>query len=102
MSSPNRSLVIADRARRDFEEILYYSIQTWGQRQADLYEAAIDHALRQLLAFPFQGRARDDLFTGCRSRLVEHHLIFYEVTDTEINVVRILHQRADPARHVLR
>jgi toxin ParE1/3/4 len=102
MSSPSRSLNITGPARRDYEEIVSYTAETWGQRQAETYDAAILRALRELRTSPYRGRPRDDVFPGCRSRLIEHHLIYYVVEDTEINILRILHERQDPARHVSR
>ena len=40
---------------------------------------------------PETGRHRDDLFPGCRSVQVAHHVIYYHQPDpTEIEVLRIL------------
>src|SRR5689334_9109804 len=101
MSSHSPMLFVAERARSDMEEIYSYTLDTWGQRRADQYEAAIDRALQELVTFPLRGRPRDELFSGCRSRLVEHHQIYYFVESDVINVVRILHERQDPANHIL-
>jgi toxin ParE1/3/4 len=51
--------------------------------------------MRKLLDYPEMGPARDDLFPGCRSVRVEQHVVYYQVTATEIVVGRVLHFRQD-------
>lgn len=46
------------------------------------------------------GKARDDLGAGLRAWPVEHHVIYYRIKSDAIEVVRILHERADAARHL--
>lgn len=64
----------------------------------DKYAAAIDKALQLLVENPRLGRARGDLFPGCRSLLVEQHTIFYRVDEPTLSIARILHQRMDTKR----
>ncbi len=102
MSARNPALRLTRQARRDFDDILLATAQTWGQDQADAYEEAIDRAFQDLQAHPLQGRSRDDLAAGCCSRVVERHVIFYVYAEAESSIVvlRILHQRQDAIRHV--
>ena len=91
---------MTQEAQDDFEEILLYTVGTWGEEQRRVYKAAIDRALRRLRQFSHLGRPRDDLFAGCRGLQVEHHVIFYRVDDAVIRVARILHERMDPTHRV--
>ena len=64
------------------------------------YRAALDRALASLAGYPEAGKRQDHLFPGCRVRTVEHHLRYYQIGRTEVEVVRSLHERADAARHL--
>ena len=77
-----------------------YTLRQWGVEQALAYEAAIDRALEALRNHPRMGRTRDELRPGLLSFPAEHHVIFYRIKTDLIEVVRILHERADPARHL--
>jgi toxin ParE1/3/4 len=93
----SRSPRLSDLARDDLRATLQYTMSTWGERQRDAYAAAIDAALRKLAAFPALGRSRDDLFAGCRSYRVEHHVIYYHTVASDVTIDRILHAKMDSA-----
>jgi plasmid stabilization system protein ParE len=57
--------------------------------------------MRALLGHPERGRLRDGLYPGCRSHLVEHHVVFYYLTDDEIVIDRVLHTSQDPTDKVI-
>ena len=86
-------------ALRDLENIWWFGAQTWSPDQADRYSAEILDALSELAA----GRRR--LARGSVSsrfeilRVGSHHVYLRRSGDT-IDVVRILHQAQDPARHL--
>lgn len=65
------------------------------------YEAAVERAFRNLARYPRLGRARDDIFPGCRSLPVEQHLIYYRPTEGEIVVARLLQGRQDATGMVI-
>jgi toxin ParE1/3/4 len=93
-------LIIAPRARRDLRSIRVYGLKQWGEAQADAYHAALTTGFERLQDHPQIGRVREDLGAGVRAWPVEHHVLYYRVMDDVIEVVRILHERADPARHL--
>lgn len=97
MSARKRSVRLTIDARQDLDDLLLYSLLTWGEVQMRAYEAAIERAFRNLARYPWLGRARDDIFPSCRSLPVEQHLIYYRPTETEIIVARLLHGRQDAA-----
>ena len=81
-------------AADDLRDLLQYSLQTWGRRQRDTYQALILRALRDLARFPGLGRNRDELGPGLRSHPVGQHVVIYAASDTELVVV---HGRRDLA-----
>jgi toxin ParE1/3/4 len=49
----------------------------------------------RLVDHPFLGRPRNDLIPGLRSILAHPYIVFYRVSGSNIEVVRVLHQRRD-------
>ncbi|MGH2618869.1 MAG: type II toxin-antitoxin system RelE/ParE family toxin [Thermomicrobiales bacterium] len=99
MSSPKRTVILSSEAQDDFIDIRMYTQQEWGEAQRDRYEAALLRAIAALVDFPEVGVRVPRLFPGCRVRPVERHGLYYRILDDVIEVVRILHERADPTRH---
>ena len=99
MSSRKRTIVLTSEAQDDFIDIRFHTQQQWGETQRDRYEATLLQAIAALADFPEIGRRSPGVFSGCRVRPVEHHVLFYRIEGDVITVVRILHERADPARH---
>lgn len=61
------------------------------------YRDKIDYALVNISNFPEIGRYR----YGYLIQNVGSHLIFYRVENKAVLVVRILHQKMDPLKHVV-
>lgn len=87
-------------AVRDLEDIARYTQRTWGVRQRDLYLDSIEAKCRRFARFPKRGLRRDDVWPGCRSFRVNRHVVFYELSDEGIEVLRVLHQSMDARRHL--
>lgn len=101
MSAPRPGVELTREAEDDYESILLYTDQTWGEEQIAIYWTRILETLESLRDHPLLGHPRDDLFPGCRSLHVGQHLIYYhQPNETAIVVLRILHQRQD-ARSVI-
>lgn len=97
-------------AELDFANILKWTTENFGQRQARAYRNTIVQALGE----PTQGadvagsKARDDIFPGLRTLHVARrgrrgsHFIIYRIADeSTIEIVRMLHERMDLQRHVI-
>jgi toxin ParE1/3/4 len=100
MSSRSRTVIFSPDARDDFTAILLYTRQQWGEAQRDLYQASLERAIAALADYPEAGEQRPRLFPGCRARRAERHVIYYRIAGDLIEVVRILHERTDPVRHL--
>lgn len=98
-------------AERDLFSVVQWTGQTFGAKQALLYEETIAHAVTALEGGPElpDSRMRDDIRPGMwvlhiarRGRKGRHLLVYYVEKDGEIIIVRILHDSMDLARHVPR
>lgn len=86
-------------AEADLFKIISTTIESWGRSQAKVYAETIDAALLKLAQHPDFGRERSDVYQGAKSFPVEKHIIFYQVSESGIDVARILHQRMDISKH---
>lgn len=100
MAGVSRGWTLSRRAEKDLAEIWLYSISQWSVEQADRYYNSVISAL--------DGLSREHL-SGGKAIISKHayfyrrcgsHNIFYRRDGARILVVRILHQRMDPERHI--
>src|SRR5258708_6526252 len=108
---------LARRAEVDISHILSTSDENWGIAGRRRYAALLTHAIRRVAAQPEGGatRARDELAPGMRSFHVRQvrqadpgthvrrpvHVLYYRVIRPGlIEIVRVLHERMEPSRHL--
>lgn len=91
---------LARLARNDWAEIIDYTVDTWGEEQARRYNRGLTECLDRLAMTPRIGRRCDSIHLGYRRFEHEKHVIFYRIDDESIFVIRILHQRMLPAKHL--
>ena len=87
-------------ADRDIDDILDYTHTTFGTVQAEAYYHSLRGCFTLIAENPEIGRARPELAPDLRSYRHRSHVVYYEVRDNDILIVRVLHQRMDPARHL--
>lgn len=95
-----RAYRLTPAAQRDLSEIWDFTQERWDAGQAQKYIAEIRAALERIAADPGRGRSCDEIRPGYRRYSIGSHLVFYTVTADSVDVVRILHQRMDPTRHL--
>lgn len=95
MSPRNPHYELSSLAETDHDEILLYSLITWGESQSKEVEATINRALDAIANFPFSGGSRPTLGPGVRGRVIGSHIAYYKVMDEKVVVLRILHERRD-------
>lgn len=104
-------------AKADISSILRTSETRYGRDARTRYRGLLTAAIRRIAADP-QGREttdRNELLSGLRSLHVRHgrhesreapvggpvHVIFYRSIEPElIEIVRVLHDRMEPGRHL--
>ena len=99
-------------AEADFEEILRWTVDQFGEAQARIYAETISAALNDLAAGPtvVGARKRDDILKGiftlhvARKGRKGRHFVMFRVgraPDREvIEVLRLLHDAMDLQRHL--
>jgi len=87
-------------AQRDLSSIWDFTEERWDVRQAEVYVNEIRAAIDRIADDPGRGRACDEIRESYRRYSIGSHLLFYVVSDDGVNVIRILHQRMDPTRHL--
>ena len=99
MPDKPRACLLSPRAKADLEEIWLFTYRNWSIEQADGYHAAILDAFDGLATGSKTGRIVD-IRDGYFKYAVGSHLVFYRLTERELIVVRVLHQRMDVGRHL--
>ena len=94
-------LVIAPAATNDLKDIYRYGLRQWGQAQSDSYLSVIKNQLWLLTEQPLIGVARSELLPQVRSLPIQSHILFYRVAANHVEIIRVLHGRQDPLRHML-
>ena len=89
-----------EQAERDLEEITDYTIQQWGVTQTLVYLDGLEARVQLLADNPDAGTTRETLFTGLLSFPYESHILYYVKQPNGITIVRVLHQRMDPIKHL--
>lgn len=87
-------------ARQDLLEISEYGLAEWDLVRAESYIDALYEAFDGLARFPENGPRRDRLGAGIRSRISSNHVVYYRIEGERIDILRLLHVRSDPARHL--
>lgn len=97
---PAHQLVIAPAAKTDLKDIYQYGLRQWGQTQSESHLENIKEQFWTLTKQPLIGVDRSELLSGARSLPIESHTLFYRVTPDTLEIIRVLHSRQDPQRHL--
>ncbi len=97
---PAHRLVIAPAAKTDLKDIYQYGLRQWGKTQSESYLEKIKEQFWTLTEQPLIGVDRSELLSGGRSLPIESHTLFYRVTPDTLEIIRVLHGRQDPQRHL--
>jgi toxin ParE1/3/4 len=89
------SFRLSVKAEEDLVEIYTYGIFQFGYTQANKYVLGLEETLTKLAQSPFMGKRSDLVSKGLRSFVYKSHLIFYQLEDKGILIVRILNQSRD-------
>lgn len=106
-------LRISGPASAVLASILATSLERGGEAGRARYSALLVAAMRRVARAPDAAVTRDraDVLPGIRSFHVKHarrghavrdpvHVIFFRVTDSHVEIVRVLHERMEPTLHV--
>ena len=89
-----------EHTERDLESITDYTLENWGKRQAVTYLNGLEELAQNLADSPEIGKDRDALIKGLISFPYVSHILYYTKQSHGITVIRVLHKRMDPQRHI--
>lgn len=96
-----KNIQFLQQASRDIDEIYLYGFINFGEDQADLYIQKMKKLILETLCRnPEIGRLDTRVNPAVRRFDFESHVIFYDLTETEIVIVRILHASMDFVKHL--
>lgn len=95
-----RRLRVSALAARDIDRIAGYSRQRWGTEVAVRYLFGLDAVMRRLRRLSSLGSNYGEVMPGVRRYLYRSHVLYYTVADDSVRIVRILHVRMSPRRHL--
>ena len=92
---------ITPRARGDLDEIWRHTERDWDADQAETYLRRLATAFGEIASGHRPGRNADDIRLGYWTLAVGSHTVFYRRQDDgRVQIVRVLHGRMDPRRHL--
>ncbi|MFI8590740.1 MULTISPECIES: type II toxin-antitoxin system RelE/ParE family toxin [Dietzia] len=95
-----KSYRLTPAAQSDLSEIWDFTRERWDIQQAETYISEIRAAIERVAEEPARGRDCDEIRPGYRRYAIGSHVVFYVETEGTVDVIRLLHQRMDPSRHV--
>lgn len=93
-------LRFAAAAASDVQRIANYSRRRWGARVAARYLTGLSAAVVLIQRAPSIGSNYGEILEGIRRYRFRSHTIYYLVLPDSLRIVRILHVRMSPKRHL--
>ncbi|MCA4894240.1 MAG: type II toxin-antitoxin system RelE/ParE family toxin [Cytophagales bacterium] len=91
-----RAYKISSQALIDLEQIWLYTFKNWSIEQADRYYNLLINEMEYVSQNQESGKSMNHIKNGYRASKVKSHLIFYKTSsESEIEIIRILHERMD-------
>ena len=93
---------ISVKASEDIEDIWLYTFKNWSIEQADRYVNLILDEIEYLSDNPTSGKDFSHTRKNYRYSKVKSHLVFYRLIEkqSEIEIIRVLHERMDIKNHL--
>jgi toxin ParE1/3/4 len=89
-------VIFRQEAIDDLNDIWTYTHEQWSEKQADKYYASLEFACMQIGINPELGKEYEGIRSNLLGLRTGKHIIFYQfITDKEIEIIRILHERMD-------
>lgn len=93
---PKLNYKLSKEAQNDLEQIWLYTLENWSIDQADRYLNLLIDEMEYLCLKPNSGFNFDHIRIGYWRTKVKSHFIFYRINQsTELEIIRILHERMD-------
>jgi toxin ParE1/3/4 len=90
----NRQCIISPTASRDLATIIDYFL-TRNVEAGDKFTVKFEQKCRNIANFPMMGRTYPELSPSLRGVPLDSYIIFYQVTDDYIEIVRVINGYQD-------
>ena len=92
---------LSNEAVEDLDSIWLYTLETWSEDQADIYYHELVKSCQKIANRPtYLDKEYHEIMPGLYGHHIYKHLIFYILVEDGVEIVRILHERMDFARHL--
>jgi toxin ParE1/3/4 len=88
------------KAISDLDSIWNYTVETWGEDQAERYLQMLNTSFNTIAKDPERGRPCDEIREDYLKIRAGRHTIFFRNELFGIDIIRILHQSMDVDRHL--
>jgi toxin ParE1/3/4 len=89
-------VILRQEAINDLNDIWDYTFEQWSENQADRYYATVKFACKEIGENPELGREYNEIRKNLLGLKSGKHIIFYHlISEDEVEVIRILHERMD-------
>ena len=99
-TSAEPRVAVRQAALDDLEAIGVYTLERWGERQFVDYLTQLHIAFRQLAENHRLGQSADDVRKGYWRHHEGSHTIYFKRNRNGVEIVRVLHARMSPRRHL--
>lgn len=91
---------LSKAAQNDLLAIARYTVRTFGAVQSKTYRDGFKSCFDLIAQNSKLGHTQDPIRLGLRAFEHKSHTVYYIETDQGILIVRVLHERQDPVRHL--
>lgn len=89
------------KAVADLDSIWDYTVDTWGEEQAERYIRMLNAGFERLAKEPTRGRPCDEIREGYLRHRVGHHVVLFRILESgDLDLVRVLHESMDFGSHL--
>ncbi len=95
-----RRVRLSPKAKSDINSIWDYTYDKWGQEQAEKYVCDLWDNIQLLKKDLSLSCDINNIRVGYKKIRSGSHVVFFKVTNDDIDVIRILHKQMDFDRHL--
>jgi len=89
-------VILRKEAIDDLNNIWKYTFEKWSENQADKYYEMLKLACKEIGKNPEIGKVYNKITKNLLGLHSGRHIIFYQlITQSEIEIIRVLHERMD-------
>jgi len=88
------------QAEQDLINIWRYSFEQWGEEQADFYLDTLAEGIALLVDNPQIGTDCSFIRPDYRRLIIQHHIVYYQLSEKRIDIIRVLHKDMDMDHHL--